>query len=121
LPPRSARRAQKKDDTATVVTITVDGEPYLFDSSEITYKVELELFHASRLTMDGVFKALAQDDFAPFLVAALVFLARRSAGDKVTFDQVASSIEYSSEVGFKIGRDDESQTEDSPPEAPAAD
>lgn len=119
---RQTRRNQKKNDSAAVIDITVDGETYRFDTSTITYPVELELFNATKLTMTAIFSALEEENVAPFMIAALVFLARRAAGEKIRFAAIADDIDYESEIGVKIvGDDEDDEAGDNPPEGQAAD
>lgn len=119
MPPRSARRAQKKTGDNIAMTITVDGEDYHFDTSDITSAIDRELYLQSRLTMAGVFNAMDAGNVSPFLIAALVFLSRRTAGDKVTYAQVEEAIGFDSELDVTI-HDDGDEVGDGP-EAPAAD
>lgn len=118
MPPRSARRAQKKTGDNIAMTITVDGEPYVFDTSDITSAIDRELYLQSRLTMAGVFSGMDSGNVSPFFIAALVFLARRTAGEKVTYTQVEEAIGFDSEIDVKIHDGDEVADG---PEAPAAD
>lgn len=117
MPTRETRRASKDDGAR--MTISVDGESYSFDSNEVDYKAELDLFNASKLTMASIFTAMSAGSFAPFMIAAIVFLARRSAGEKaVTFDEIAESIDYASEIDVHV----ESESEAAElPEGPAVD
>lgn len=123
---RANRRSQKKSNDATVIEITVDGEKYLFDTSTITYPVELELFNATKLTMTAIFSAIEDENIAPFMIAGLVFLSRRSTGEKVRFSAIAEAIDYESEIEVRIiGDSDEDDQDDEAgekvPEGRAAD
>jgi hypothetical protein len=122
MPPRAERRKQKSDSNAAVMDLTIDGQTYRFDSSEITHRHELALWNQARLTMAEVFIALGQEKPAGFMVAALVFLSRVAEGDKVTFDEVAEAISLTeSDIDVKIisGAEDD-EPEDGRPEALAA-
>lgn len=98
------------------MTITVDGEAYLFDDSEITSAMERELYLQSGLTVAGVGQGLSGGQGATFMIAALVFLARRAAGDTVKYLDVEAAITNDSDVDVK----DCDEVGDAP-EAPAAD
>jgi hypothetical protein len=101
------------------LSITVDGVAYRFAFSDLTNEIELELFRQSGLTIPQIFAAIEAGSFAPFMVAALVFLARRVEGDRITYAEVSSAITYSSEMDLaEIPVDD--VTGDAP-EALAAD
>lgn len=120
MPPRSTRRKQAKTgDGRVAVKISVDGESYLFDTSVITHRHELALWNQARLTYAEVFTALNNEKPAMFMLAALVFLAQISAGEKVAYDDVAEAITYSSEIDIEILDDTDAETE--APEVPAAD
>lgn len=117
MPPRSERRRQKKDGDQAVMIIKVDGESYRFDSSEVTSAMDRELFLQSKLTLALVVTAMADGTVSPFMVAALIFLARRSAGETVTYDEIEQAIGFATEIDVEIPDDED----DAAPEAPAAD
>lgn len=118
MPPRTARRNQKKTgDGRVAVKITVDGEEYLFDTAEITHRHELALWNQARLTYAEIFTALGNEKPAMFLLAGLVFLAQISHDEQVRYDDVAAAITMSSEIDVEILDDPEAEA----PEVPAAD
>jgi len=105
----------KADDDLTM-TIKVDGVGYPFRLSDVTAAIELELYQQSGgLKLTQVITDV-QEAPAGFHIAALVFLARRGAGDQVTFDEVASNMGLASDIEVDLGGD-----EDDAPEALAAD
>lgn len=100
--------------------ITVAGVTYTLTIGELTHAIELELYKASGLTVPEIVSSSERGSGAPFMIAALVFLARRQAGDRVTYDEVAEAINY------RTLRDDFAievvePVEDTAPEALAAD
>lgn len=118
MPNREQRRAAK-DDENTVITITVDAVEYVFDPMNVTSAIERELWVAAGLTQTGILGAFARREFAPFMIAGLVFLARRSRGDRVTYEAIEESITIGSEIDINMDGDD--ATESEAPEVPAAD
>lgn len=117
MPPRA--RQKKTTTPKSGFKITVDGEVYFYDPDDVSWEHDAELFRAVKLTRRDISAAFSSGSYAPFLVACLVFLGRRAAGDNVTFKQVADPITDSTEINVEIiGEDDES---DDAPEDPAAD
>lgn len=116
----TTRRAKR--DTAPEQSkrfrITVDGDAYLFDLDELKSDHELDLFNASRLTIAGIFAAIDSGNTAPFMLAALVYLARRQAGERVTYPEIRDAITYGSEIELDVV--DAADPEAASPEAPAA-
>lgn len=106
------------ETTFPAFDLTVDGVVYRLDLGELTNDVELELFQATRLTVATIFEALDGGTVAPFMVAALVFLARRQAGDRIGYPQVSAAIDYRSEIDVAPVDD---AAEATSPEALAAD
>lgn len=97
-----------KADNDLTMTLKVDGVSYPFRLSDVTAAVELELYQQSGgLKLTQVI-ADVQEAPAGFHIAALVFLARRGAGDQVTFDEVAGSMGLSSEIEVDLGGEDDS-------------
>ena len=101
--------------------ITVAGVAYTLTIGELTHEIELELYKASGLTVPEIVNASERGSGAPFMIAALVFLARRQAGDRITYDEVAQAINYRTlRDDFDLQVVDADETS-SAPEAPAAD
>ncbi len=119
MPTRSERRRQKKDGDQAVMIITVDGESYRFDSSEVTSAMDRELFLQSKLTLAKVITAMADETVSPFMIAALVFLSRRAAGETVTYDEIEQAIGFDLELDLQ--QVDPDGEDDPGPEARAAD
>lgn len=100
--------------------ITVAGVTYLLTIGDLTAEIEIELYKASGLTVPEIVNASERGAGAPFMFAALVFLARRQAGDRITYDEVAAAINYRTlrdDFGIEIVDPEET----SAPEALAAD
>lgn len=100
--------------------ITVAGVPYVLRFDDLNHKVETELYKASGLTVPEILVAGQRGATAPFMIAALVFVARRLAGDNVTYDEVADAISYDTLSSDFAVREVTVET-DSAPEALAAD
>jgi hypothetical protein len=110
MPNRAQRRSAKSTKTDNVVvSVTVNGESYSYDRDETDWRTEAELMQAIGLTPMNLIAKLGQGNYAPFMVAGIVFLARRAQGDPVTFDQIADAIDYAAEIEF---------VDDATPEAP---
>jgi hypothetical protein len=113
MPPRAQRRRQQRtgEDRAQV-RLTIDGEEYLFDTAQVSHRHELALWQQARLTMLECFKALGDEKPALFLIAAIVYLARVSNGEKVTYDEVAEALTLSSDIDVHIVGDDDEEDDD---------
>lgn len=97
----------KTDGTDLTMVLKVDGVQYPFRLSDVTAAIELELYQQSGgLKLTQVI-ADVQEAPAGFHIAALVFLARRGAGDQVTFDEVAGSMGLASDIEVDLGGDDD--------------
>lgn len=67
----------------------VDGVAYVFDQ-DITPRMERELFQAIGISPQAALSAMNQGAF--FGVCALVWLARRQRGDKITYQAVEDDL-----------------------------
>jgi hypothetical protein len=79
-----------KKQNGQALRFRVDGVVYEVDRAELTPRIERELFSQSGLTVSKAFEALVGG--ATFGVAALVFLARRQAGDGVAYQQIEDDL-----------------------------
>lgn len=115
-------RLPKNKPSDTAMRFRVDGVVYTLDRGEVTPKIERELFQQSKMTMAQAFEALVGG--ATFGVAALVFLARRQAGDGVAYQQIeddlwqamkAAGDEF--DIDLLTGEDDDAgEGDENPPE-----
>lgn len=92
--PGAGRRAAADEVT---LTVNLDGEAYVFRPNDTTAKMAGELRRECGMSVNKIM-ALAADDPDLDVIAAVVFLARRQRGEKVTYDEVASAITYGSEL-----------------------
>jgi len=84
----AARKTKSGDEL--VIRVRVDDETFTLNVDELGYKDEMRLYRESKLTMTEIIGAFANGTLAPFMTAAVVFLAKCQAGDnRVTFDDVA--------------------------------
>lgn len=111
---REQRRAAAKKGDMPVVSLNVNGETYTLDMNDLTSQLDRELYLGSKLTIGAIAKAMQDEIVSPFMVAAIVFLARRVAGEEVSYREVEDSIGFDVEIG-------EVEKVDDLPEAPAAD
>lgn len=73
------------------LTFRADGVRYTLDRDEIGLGHERELFVEAGVTPDQAFKAFAGG--ARFGLAAVIWLARRQAGETVTYTAVEAAVE----------------------------
>jgi hypothetical protein len=106
MPPHDYTTPNNDTNDLSMV-LKVDGVKYPFHLSDVTAAIELELYQQSGgLKLTQVI-ADVQEAPAGFHIAALVFLARRGAGDQVTFDEVASTMGLASDIEVDLGGDDD--------------
>ena len=115
MPPEAPKPKTASGDIT--IALTVDGVVYHLNPRELDHTTERALFAESGLTLPQLMTAMSGGSGAPFMLAALVFLARRQRGDRVTYDEVASAIGYDTEVDVVL----DAGGEGSAPEAPGAD
>ena len=89
-PPKTSK---KKKPEGVVIEFNADGIDYRCDLTAITNRDELDLFDQSGLPLQTLTKAMTGSP-PPFALAAVMFLARRQAGDRVaTYDALLDSID----------------------------
>jgi len=113
MPPREVRRSQEVANADEIaMTIVVDSVRYRFDLSNITARMELDLYQQSGgLRLLKVMEELS-DGATGFHIAAMVYLARRAEGENdITFDDVAEHMGLASDI--EVIDDDEVGSEGS--------
>jgi hypothetical protein len=97
--PRQARNKAplEKNGGPPRIEITVDNETYVVRQDEVTALDASQLRRATGYSFSGLMQA-AQTDADIDVIAAFVWLARRQRGEKITFEKVAASITFNSEV-----------------------
>lgn len=102
MPP--PKKAKKKD---AHLAFRLDGVDYRLDFGSIENRHELELFQQSGLTLGQLSQALGSGAPPPFAVAAVMFLARRQAGDRVArYDALLDSIDRAGSTFEAVAEDD---------------
>ena len=112
MAPHQSKKNTPSPDEA--IRITVDGETWELDLMDANHVDRLELWRQSHLTIPMIIGAMQAGEADTFFVAALVFLARRQANQPATFDAIAESIGWDSDIDVQVGAP-------TAPEAPAAD
>lgn len=82
MPPPSRKKPAGKN----IVRFRVEGVEYTVDRDEVTPRLERELFAQTDLTPNQAMRALTSG--AVFGVAALMFIARRQAGEQVVYQNI---------------------------------
>lgn len=85
-PPKLTNKAKP----GTVIRFRVDGVVYVVDRDEITPRIERELFTQTGLTVQKAVEAVVGG--ASFGLAALMFLARRQAGETVAYQPIEDDL-----------------------------
>lgn len=98
-------------DEGLGLVVWVDGLEYRLAIDGLTHRHELALWHETKLTVRDL---LTTTHWPPFMVAAVVYLARLQRGDAVSYDEVAAAITRESEFGKPASAADD---EDLAPEA----
>lgn len=92
--PGAGRRADAEDFT---MTVKVDGIPYTFRPNEASAVMAGALRREVGMSMNGLLQAAHSDPDIDVL-AAIVWLARLQAGDKVGYVEVAEAITYDTDI-----------------------
>lgn len=115
-PPTSKARQRAAGQSEPDITIRVDGVTYAIRSDDLTARDARDLRKQTGMSFRAVMEAATEDPDID-IMAALVFLARRQDGDrKVTFDEIAEAITYSSEM--EVGEDEDGEKLEPPEEDP---
>jgi hypothetical protein len=108
--PGASRRAEAE---AMTITIKVDGAVYTVRPGEVTANLVGQLRRVTGFSLQGLMAAAGEDPDLD-VIAALVWMARRQAGENVNYEKVADSISYESDIESQ----DEPEPED--PASPEA-
>lgn len=100
-PSLTDRRKAAQANSADVVRFRLEGVDYALDRSELSPALERELYQQAGLTPQACLQALSQG--ATFGLAALVFLARRQGGERVTYLQIESALWEASKAAEAAG------------------
>lgn len=102
----------------------LDGVTYRLDPKDMTARREMALARATDGLLTSVGQIMAELQKAPatYHIAALTFLARLASGERdVSFDEIADSISYVTDIDLEFARADSDAAGSGPPEASAAD
>lgn len=117
MPPPTVKRRQPAD-AGEVLRFRVDGAEYRLERGELSDRIERELFVQAGITTQQAFSAVAAG--AAFGVAALVFLAKRTAGQPAQYAQIEQALEEArraagDEFDLEVLADDSDGGGDNPP------
>lgn len=99
--PPSLKTRTAGPDPEKLFRFRLDGVEYTVDRSDISPRMERELFQQSGVTPQAAFTALTQG--ATFGIAALVYLARRQAGERVAYQQIEDALWKASQDAAESG------------------
>ncbi len=119
---RPKPRPAKRTKNAPVVTLKVDDTEYVLRLDEISAADVMLCRRTTGRSLQSLMRA-ADEDPDVDVIAVLVWLARRQAGEsKLAFDDVLAEITYQAEIGVDDDEpSDAADQDDDPGEEPAAD
>jgi hypothetical protein len=79
------------------ITVSVDGVKYSLFPQELSARDTTDVRRATGMSFRFLMEAAGKDPDLD-VVAAVVWLARRQAGESVTFDEVANAIGYDANI-----------------------
>ncbi|HEY9391367.1 MAG TPA: hypothetical protein VIR27_16580 [Mycobacteriales bacterium] len=91
------RQTRRRSAIGAGVRVTLDGVAYTLHMGELSAMDASALRRETGMSVAGLLSAIQSDPDIDIL-AAVVWLARRQDGDRVTFDEVASGIGYDSDL-----------------------
>lgn len=97
MPTKKPQKKTVRPDDA-VLRLTVDGRDLEVRFSDISSTDELDLYNHSQLTVGKIGQLIDAGETPVFVAAALVFLARRQAGEKVTAAEVFDEVTYDTDI-----------------------
>lgn len=96
MPPPSIKKS-KQDNQPKPVRFRLDGKEYTVDPAGFGPRIERELFIQAGMTVKQLGDAMA--GAASFAVPALVFLARRQAGEMVQYQPIEDALWAAQQAG----------------------
>ncbi len=111
MPPQARRNPQRKPDSPGM-RIEVDGQTYTIREADLTPHDVRALRKETGFSFVGLARELQSDPDID-LIAALVWLARRCAGEVVSYDTVLDEMGYDSEIDVSV-EDKRTKADDSP-------
>ncbi len=88
---------RREEAAKASVTITVDGVAHTFRPVEVSANMIGQLRRATGMSLAECMEA-AQKSPDLDVLAAMVWLARRQAGEAITYDEVADALTYDTEL-----------------------
>lgn len=76
----------------------IDAVRYRVPFYDLPWTLERELWDQARLTVDDLLRSCARGQYPPFMLGGWVFLARRFAGEQVSYVTIMTGITRHSEV-----------------------
>lgn len=99
--PPARRKSAQKDTDSPGLQIELDGRTHIVRESDLTPHDVRALRKETGFSWAGLGRELQRDPDID-LIGALVWLARRIAGDEVPYDQVLNEIGYGSELKVTV-------------------
>lgn len=104
-------KARPKSASDSTISVIVNGQTFVLDVENCTAIDASDVRRRLGLSLRGLMAA-AEEDPDIDIVACLVWLARRQAGEEsLTFDEVASGIDYSAEVETEVSDEAKKESE----------
>lgn len=90
------RPGGSKTDELTI-TVKVDGDPFTVRPNEVSAKMVGQLRRVTGFSLQSLMAAAGEEPDLD-VIAALVWLARRQQGENVSYDKIADSLTYESDI-----------------------
>lgn len=116
MSPQSRRKSVSKKDDSPGIQLDLDGRSYVVRESDISPHDIRALRKETGFSWAGLGRELAKDPDLD-LIAALVWLARRIAGDEVTYDSILDDLSYDSDLNVSVAGGTKAAGGDDSPEA----
>jgi len=99
--PPARRKPSRPSTDSPGLQIDLDGQTYIVRQADLTPRDVAALRKATGMSWVGLAKALQADPDID-LIAALVWLARRTKGQDADYDSVLDELSYESDLSIKV-------------------